>query len=463
MSESGPIFVHDWHGQTTLHPLGLAIVLAMGMAMLVVPRRFAVWPMIVVACFVAPAQRLVLLGADFNFLRIMVLFGFTRLLVRNEFEGLVIRPMDWLLIAWAATNTAANTILHMSPEALVNRLGFSFDAIGMYFLFRCLIRSWEDVDRVVLGFILMSVPVALFFLVERGTGRNLFAVFGGVPEVTNIRDGRLRCQGAFAHPILAGCFWAALLPLIGAWWWRGPGSRILAFVGVTCALVIIISSASATPLTAVIFGLAGWSMYFVRHFMRPIRWALLSSVVLLHLLMNAPVWHLISRIDLVGGSTGWHRFHLIDQAIHRVSEWGLFGTQSTGHWGIGLHDITNQYVLEGVRGGLLTLILFVALIVLAFKRVGLLQRAAETAGTQYPRMLSWGLGVVLFVHVMSFWAVSYFGQIIMVWYLTLSLVQVASNVSLHPGRALVRRSARPRTYVTVSDQTHSAAVLAPSR
>ena len=59
----------------------------------------------------------------------------------------------------------------------------------MYFLFRCLVRTWEDVDRVVLGFIVISVPVAIFFLIERSTGRNLFAMFGGVPLITDIRDG----------------------------------------------------------------------------------------------------------------------------------------------------------------------------------------------------------------------------------------------------------------------------------
>jgi hypothetical protein len=142
----------------------------------------------------------------------------------------------------------------------------------------------------------------------------------------------------------------------------------------------------------------------------------------LHLFMNAPVWHLISRVNVIGGSTGWHRFHLIDTAIENVSEWWLFGTQSTAHWGYGLLDVTNQFVLEGVRGGLLTLVMFVAIIALAFQRVGRLRISAEALPDRYPSMLAWGLGVVLFVHVTSFLAVSYFGQIIMVWYMTLGMI-----------------------------------------
>jgi hypothetical protein len=435
--------MREYYGQTTIHPIGLVAVMLLGMAMLLLPRRYAVIPMIVMACFISPAQRIVILGADFNLIRIMVVFGFLRLLLRSEFEGLVMRPMDWLLIVWAATNTVAYTILHMSSAALVNRLGFSFDAIGLYFLFRCLIRSWQDVDRVVLGFILISIPVALFFLLERSTGRNLFSVFGGVPEITLVREGRLRCQGPFPHAIMAGCFWAAVLPLICAWWWRGPGSRILAAMGVAACAVIIIACASSTPVLAVLSGALAWSLYRYRSWLRAICWTGLGVLVLLHLVMLKPVWHLIARVSAVGGSTGHHRYKLIDAAVNHIGEWWLFGTDSTAHWGRGLQDLTNHYVLEGVRGGLLTLALFVALIVLAFRRVGYLQRAADVTGEKYPRMLAWGLGVVLFVHVTSFFGVSYFGQIMMVWFLTLAMTGAVQQPALKPAPVVVRRKVVP--------------------
>jgi hypothetical protein len=436
----------EYYGQTTLHPFGFVAVLVLGSAMLLLPRRFAVLPMLVMACFIAPAQRLVVLTLDFNLLRIMVLFGFVRLLSRREFQGLVLRSMDCVVILWAMTNTAAYTILFATPEAFVNRLGFSFDAVGMYFLFRCLVRSWEDVDRMILGFILISIPVALFFLVEWSTGRNIFAIFGGVPAITDIREGRLRCQGAFKHPILAGCFWASLLPLMGAWWWRGAGSRWLAAVGVGSCAVIILACSSSTPVMAVIFAAIGWSLYRFRGWMRTLRWSLLGLLVLLHLLMNAPVWHLISRVNVVGGSTGWHRYNLIDKAITNVHEWWLVGIQSTAHWGYGLQDVTNQFVLEGVRGGLVTLVLFVLLIAVAIKRVGRVREAAEAAPTIYPRMLAWGLGVCLFVHITSFMAVSYFGQIIVVWYLTLGTIGgLPTHQTLPATRRVVYSRRTPHT------------------
>ncbi len=58
------------------------------------------------------------------------------------------------------------------------------------------------------------VPLVAAMLYEKATGRNVFAVLGGVSEMTLIREGKLRAQGAFQHPILAGTFGATVLPLM---------------------------------------------------------------------------------------------------------------------------------------------------------------------------------------------------------------------------------------------------------
>ncbi len=410
----------EWANQTTLHPLGLVAVVVLGLVMLVVPRRHAVLPMIVMACFVASAQRVVLVGFDFNLLRLMLLFGWLRILLRGENRGFVWKPLDLTIVLWLLCGAAIYTILHGTLDAFINRLGWAYDAAGMYFLFRCLIRTWSDVENIIIGFAWVSIPLAGAFVFEHFTGRNAFSIFGGVPEITVIRQGRLRCQGAFSHPILAGCFWASLIPLFAGLWWRGGQSRTWSVVGLSAALIIVILCASATPVTAVAFGLVAAAFFPLRKSMAFVRWGILASLVGLHLLMNAPVWHLISRIAVVGGNTGWHRYYLIDQAIKRVGEWGLIGTKSTSHWGWALGDVTNQYVLVGVRGGLLTLILFVAIIALSFRAVGRL--LAQNAPDRFRTVLTWAMGASLFVHCMNYIAVSYFGQIIFVWFMLLAII-----------------------------------------
>src|SRR5688572_3406177 len=196
-------FVHEWHNQTTLHPMGIAMVLVLGTLMVLVPRRFALWPMVAMACFVAPAQRVVIATLDFDLMRLMVLFGWTRLILRGEIRGLRFRMLDLFVILLAAWRVAASVILARSTAGIVNRLGSGFDVIGVYFLVRFLIRDFGDAKSFFRAFVWIGVPVAAAFVLEYLTRRNLFAAFGGLPEMTVIRQGLLRCQGAYPHPIMA--------------------------------------------------------------------------------------------------------------------------------------------------------------------------------------------------------------------------------------------------------------------
>lgn len=230
----------------------------------------------------------------------------------------------------------------------------------------------------------------------------------------------MRCQGAFAHPIIAGCFWASVLPLIASLWWRGTLSRPLAVVGSCSALAAVGLSASSTPVMAVLMGLLGASLFLVRHWVHWVFFAACASAVVLHLVMKAPVWHLISRITIAKGNTAYFRFQLIDSAIHRFDEWALLGTKSTSHWFWGAQDLTNQYILEGVQGGVLTLLLFLVMITLAFLAVGRTWRAVQRRRDLL--ILSWGLGTAMFVHCTSFIGVSYFGQIVFLWYFHLAVI-----------------------------------------
>lgn len=425
----------EYYNQTVLHPLGLLAVLVLGIAMLLGRRRHALIPLAIMACFIAPAQRIAVFTLNFDLLRVMVLLGTARLLLRSEWRGLQWRTLDVLVVMWAVAGTLAYSILLGTLEAVKFRLGVSYDIVGVYFLGRCLIRDWHDVQALATGFVWISVPVAIAFLVEHATGHNVFAAFGGVPAITDMREGRLRCQGAFAHPILAGCFWASLMPLVAAGWWRPGRSRVVLTVGAASILTIILTCASSTPVAALFLGVVGMCLFVVRHWMRYMRWGLLVVLIGLHLVMNAPVWHLMARVDLAGGSTGWYRYLLIDEWIRNVGEWWALGVVSTAHWGsqygLSLYDITNQFVLEGVRGGVLTLILFVAVLTAAFGDVGRIWRHAGR--DRYRALLGWALGVSLFTHCTNFLAVSYFGQIRFLQYLLLAAIgSLAAAVMYKP-------------------------------
>lgn len=388
-------------------------------AILLVNRRSVVIPILLMACFVAPGQRIVLFGLDFNFIRILTLTGWTRVLAKNEQSHFVWSVIDKALIFWAICSMAAYVFLHKSTGAFVYKLGTSFDSIGMYFLFRFLIRDLDDIKHLTVSLLCLSIPVAFFLLLERHTGRNIFSVFGGVPEFTAIRNGKLRAQGAFAHPILAGCFWVTQLPLFLALFWQKI-NRWLVVSGVVATFAIIYACASSTPAAGIGAVVIGGILYIYRHHMKMIRWGVFVTLVVIHMVMKAPVWHLVSRLDIVGGSTGWQRYFLIDQTINRFGEWWAMGTLSTTHWGWGLWDTANMYVNEAVNGGLVTLVLFVTILALAFQGVGRLLVILEDNNPDH--VFAWALGVSLFTHCMVFISVSYFGQIIVVWYLLLATI-----------------------------------------
>lgn len=443
--EDDPFWIKEYHSATMVHPVGLAFLLVLGLATVILPRRYAVIPALILACFVGNAQRFAVFGLDFNFLRCMVVFGFARILLRGETRGFRFIPLDVAVLLWALFSTLVFTAQRGDFGALINRLGYSFDAIGMYFMFRCLLRDWLDVRTVVVSFILISLPILVYFMVERATHRNLFSVFGGVPEITRIRQGRLRCQGAFSHPILAGCFMASFIPLILALWWQGAARKLLCLIGLCASLSIIFLCASSTPVAAVMFGFMACALYPLRNVVGIIRWGVVGVLIALHIVMKAPVWHLVARIDIVGGSTGWHRFNLLDKAIRNWNEWILLGKRSTANWGV--FDITNEYVLNAVRGGGLTLAMLLLMLFFGFRHVGRIVRFHDERGDRAGSVFAWALGATLFIHAMSFFSVSYYGQIVLAWHLHLAMIGSVYALTLTREAAQSRARAAARSSV----------------
>jgi hypothetical protein len=415
-----------YHNHTTLHPVGLVAVVVLGLATLGVKRRSALIPLLILACFVSPAQRIVVATLDFNLLRVMVLFGFGRVMTRGELKGMRLTRVDGLVLAWAAVSLVAYVGLRGTFGAFIYQAGVTFDVVGLYFLVRCWVRDWRDVDRISWTLSWLALISFVFFAIENRTGRNLFSFLGGANPITIMREGRLRCQGPFVHPILAGSFWAVALPLVACRWWR-PRGKPLAVSASLAIIGIVFFSASSTPLLVIAAVVLGAGLYKLRRSARIIRWSVFAGVILLHVSMEKPVWHLITRISVVGGSTGYHRYRLIDAAVNRFPEWALMGTKSTAHWGFYLFDVTNQYVKEAVRAGFLGLVLFLAFIGYSFAHVGRLWRAVR--GQRYPTAMAWALGTSLFAHICMFNAVSisHSQQNLLMWFLVIGTLTSLGN------------------------------------
>ena len=415
-----------YYGQTLLHPFALTAVLVLGLAVLVLSRRFALVPLLIAATTIPMAQRIVIAGADFTLLRLLLLAYLLRIVFRGEWREFRWSPLDTAIVLWVVSGTTIMTIHYGTTDALVNRLGWAYDILFTYFAGRCLLRNWADLITLSRFTAFLSIPIAAIFVVEWTTRYNMFSVLGGVPEVTTIREGRLRCQGPFAHPILAGTFWAALLPLIWVQWKENGRARSLVYISTVCALTIIVATASSTPVLSVGAAFIGLGLFLFRRQRKLIWIGLIVVAALLHfVIMNNPIWHLMARLDIADGSTGWHRFVIFDAFVNNFSEWFLTGESNPLRWGVWqMRDITNQYILEGLRGGLITLLMFLLVLARSFGNVGRSLAILESSESGRDPALEWKVwmvGVAILVHVVTFFGVSYFGQMIAVLYMQLAI------------------------------------------
>jgi len=409
--------------------VALLFTLAGGIAILLLPRKWVILPLFLVAFFLTLGQKLVIFGLHFYMTRVLMLFGAARLILRPQMGGDKFKAIDKAMILWAVAGVVSYALLWQTPEALINRLGKAYDALGLYFLARGFIKSFADMERAIKILVIISLGVTVAMLIEKETGRNAFAVFGGVPEITEAREGNLRAQGAFLHPITAGTFGASLFPLFVSLGW-GRKHKVLAVLGVAAATIITATSSSSGPVLAYLAGMVGLCAWPLRKRMRAIRWGMLFSAVALHLVMNSPVWGLIGRVKVLPGSTAYHREFLIDQFIQRFGEWWLVGTRSTQGWGpsfLVTTDVTNQYVRVGVDGGLITLLLFILVVGLCFRGVGRARKAFENQPDT--ERLCWALGASMFAHVVAFMGVAYFDQILVLWYTLLAMISRLASLS----------------------------------
>jgi hypothetical protein len=414
----------------------LVAVLIAGVLIVLSPRRRALAVFIAASILIPIDQVLVIAGMHFPMLRVLVFFGIIRLLRekmlrhRQIFSG-GINKIDLTVVSFAIFTAVAGILLFRESGAAIFQLGNIYTIFGVYFLLRFLLRSREDVVYMVQTLAWIAAVIAVVMTWEIVTGHNPYALLGGARSSFYARlmerDDRFRALGCFGHPILAGTFGATLMPLFVLLWREGRKHRTLAVAGIVAATVITLTSNSSTPVMAYAGGILALSMWPLRNSMRIIRWGIVITIVGLHIVMKAPVWHLISRIDITGGSSSYHRYMLIDQCIRHFGDWWLIGVKSTSDWGWDMWDTANQYVSVCDSSGLLPFVLFLATIVYGFKYLG---KARKIALGRKKKFFLWALGSALFAHVVAFVGISYWDQTQVVWYGLLAAISAA--VWMHP-------------------------------
>jgi hypothetical protein len=406
-----------------MHPIGLVFTLFASIFLLILPRRLAAVPLLLGAAYMTRGQELEIGPAHFTVVRILVTVGFLRVLLKREHIANGMNNLDRWLILWTVL-LIASSAFHTS-DAWVFRIGLVWSEMGCYFLFRIFIQDWEDVRHIFKILCVALIPLAALMLLEKAIGKNFFAFLGGVWEVPIMRNGHFRAQGPFANYILAGTVGASCFPM-AIYLWKSNIKHAL--MGLFAGGGIIFACTSSGPIMMLLFILFGLVLWKARNYLAAIRWLSLTAVLALDAIMKDPVYFLMARIDLSGGSQGWFRARLIQSSIEHLDEWWLAGTDYTRHWmASGQHgndnhtDIVNHFLSMGVMGGLPLMFLFIIVLVTAFHMLGRALQENESASMKY-RFLIWTLGAILFGHIGNFFSVALYDQSVVFFYLILASI-----------------------------------------
>ncbi len=407
-----------------VHPVGAAFLLASIVLMFVLPRKYIIIPIFITLFLMPSGQQYYVGGVHLYLTRVLILFGGIRVIFAKmtspeaEIFGGGFTNIDKIFLFWAIIRSICTVLEFVNASVIINQVGFLWDAIGGYILLRYLIQDEEDMERTLKVLVFIVAILAFTTTYEKVLDRNFFGYIGGrlIPAT---RDGAIRAQGTFADPIRCGTFAATLIPLF-IWLWQKGKSRMAAIVGVVGALMVVVSSASSTPLLATMAIILGIAMWPMRKRMRSVRWGIVGFLIALQLVMKAPVWFAINHIDLVSGNSGYHRAMLVDQLVRHFGDWWLIGVRSTVGWADEMTDQANQFVYEAESGGLLTLVGFILFISWSFGRLGDARKKIE--GDTGKEWTLWLLGVAIFSHVVSFFGIAFNDQAIYSWFALFAMV-----------------------------------------
>ena len=432
-------------------PLAMVVTLVGAILLWVLPKRKAAVAFFALALYVTGAQ--IELGINLTILRILSMVGVMRVVAKRENIIGGLQKMDWLVLAWGAVLVVSSVFHNKVGPTLIYRLGIAFDHLSLYFLMRVFVDGIEGFRWVSKATLILLVPLAFLMVVEKTTGHNSFAVLGGVSDVSASRHGKIRAQGPFAHAILGGTVGAVCLPLALVFWRK---SRKIALIGGAAALGVVYASGSSGPIMTALTLMMALGVWKIKSQLKTLRWTAVGVIIALSIVMQDPVYYLIARIDITGGSTGWHRAELIHASITHIGEWWVGGTDYTRHWmptGVEWNtshtDITNHFIKMGVWGGLLLVVLFTAILVMGFTYVGKLLRSGKL--TREEKFIAWILGAILFGHTTTFVSVSYYDQSLA--FLYFNLASICSILAAVNRRKVAAQSVEIKKPTDVNDVT----------
>jgi len=360
------------------------------------------------------------------------------LLMRCYFNDSIRRKFTWnrldtLVTLSMVVYVGTYLITQVNPiaQTLEGRAGFVMDTWCAYLAARFIVTDRSKLISIVKCIAIAMVPLAILGVIESVTGWQPYASlwrfspwFRGGRFVSEGRWGLARAVGPFSHAILFGGVFAMFMPLIyylrrekGDW-------KSMTYVVLLIIMLGALSSMSSGPWVMVIVVIFCLVMENHKHLVKPMFIFLVFSCISIGIASNRPFYHVIASWANPLGGAGWHRARLIDLAIENFDEWWMvgYGDKDPG-WGqflgMGRTDVTNEYILNGVRYGILGIIALCAVLAKAFRNlISTYRRMKEPA----LKSLCWAFGSLLFSIAIAWMSVSFFGQLSTLVYCSIGMI-----------------------------------------
>lgn len=364
-------------------------------------------------------------------------------------DAFVVAAAVWMVLAFVMVDGFA--------AGLPSGFALALDLLIPYLAVRQTIRTFDDfryllivLAPIALGLaILMAVEAVTHFRVIRFAAQ---AVFGqlGVAEYGgefnqgsqwDTRFGLLRATGPFSHPILAGVFFACLLPLY--YFSRLRGWPL--YAGVTAGLAAVFSLSSAAFLGILMF--AGFALFDrLRRMVVFLSWPIFIAVSVvaltaIHFVSQNGIISVLIRYTL-NPQTGYYRLLIWEYGSRSVQNYPWFGI---GHrefkglpWMTG--SVDSVWLAFAIRHGLAVSLLIGLAVVLAFAGTALTASRIRTTDAS----VAMGLSIALVMFFVLGFTVSFFGGLLIWFVMVLGIGTTFGPLSTpRPKRFPLRRRVRP--------------------
>ena len=416
-----------------MNPIGAAIIAVVAMMILIASRRNVALALLAGVMFLPMSQQIHLGGFNLFPMRLLGFLAFLRVMGRGEFSFSSMNRMDKTLVFLLTYGAIIYAI--RSATGVANAVGTALDGIFAYLACRGLIQDMDELREFLKKFIVLLFLFIPLVADEMLSHSNPYSFMGGV-NFGWFRNGRMRCFGPFQNPDLLGTLGATFLPFYCALAWQKENRKmgVLAIIG---CLFLIFACNSGGPTSATMMGIVAWMFWRFRTKMAVCRRWMLIFLGVLAVVMKAPIYYLPAKVSDITGGDGWHRSYLMDVSFKHLQEWWMVGMplENTVDWfpyilsTTGTADIPNQYVVYGLKAGVVMVVIFVVLLNRGYHMLGaaLSTVRARSEWVTADEVMLWGMGVMLTTHVTNFFGISYFDQSFFFWSLQLALISTLSQ------------------------------------